>query len=733
MKRGTALRSCVVAAVALGLGPDRAARPSLASEVKVSVQHGGPAEVRTPAAEFIVGSAGCVEARLLAEGGVLSLDEVRDPTDCASSVTVGGREGSGIVLDFDRAIVADIHTDAGGPGRRVEIPGRTASGGLSDVETTLTFEARDAFPNAIRSRLTYRNVGGTAITLDRLVVPERRLTASRVDPGSARHALWSFHGSAERVGRDEVVALAPGFARSNALGAPGPRGVGGGIPVVAFWSASVGTALGHMEPDAVALSIPVEVSADGLVHATVRMEPHARLEPGQSFETPRLFHAVFSGDYYEALGIHSRLLEAQGQPSHSPSADSYEPSWCSWGYGEDVTPARMLGVLPKLVDLGIRWATVDDRWFDAYGDWRPSAETFPGDALRRVIDAYHARGVKLQIWWVPLAVETGAVLPRGSHHRTADVGLAHPEWLVLDETGRPARTTRGLSVFCPALPEVRRYHRQLVERFIGEWGFDGHKLDAVFTVPRCHNSGHHHRSPDDSLAALGTVYEEILSATRALKPDAVVQICSCGTAPHHAWLPFLTQAVAADPWGSAQRRQRIKMYKALLGPTAAVSGDHVELAEGPSLRGGEPARGRDFASALGLGGVVSTRFVWPEAPAGAEDVLLTPEKEKLWRKWLTLYQETRLSEGTFRNLYVHGFDRPEAYCVEKGGRMYYAFFTTDPTEVFEGQLELRGLEPRRHGVRDYVSGQSLGVVEGPRGQLRARFKEHLLLVATPEG
>ena len=135
------------------------------------------------------------------------------------------------------------------------------------------------------------------------------------------------------------------------------------------------------------------------------------------------------------------------------------------------------------------------------------------------------------------------------------------------------------------------------------------KLDA-FSPATLHNPGHHHDRPT-TLSRPWTVYEEILAATRTLKPNAVVQICSCGTAPHHAWLPFLTQAVAADPWGSAQRRQRIKMYKALLGPTAAVSGDHVELAEGPSLRGGEPARGRDFASTLGLGGVVSTRFVWP--------------------------------------------------------------------------------------------------------------------------
>jgi alpha-galactosidase len=172
------------------------------------------------------------------------------------------------------------------------------------------------------------------------------------------------------------------------------------------------------------------------------------------------------------------------------------------------------------------------------------------------------------------------------------------------------------------------------------------------------------------------------------------------------------------------------MYKALLGPSAAVSGDHVELAEVDPSVGGEPAQGNDFASTLGLGGVLSTRFVWPEAPLGSEDVLLTDEKEALFRKWLALDRKTRLSEGTFRNLYVHGFDHPEGYCIEKDGKLYYAFFTTDPAEVFDGPLELRGLGPGRYRVDDYSRGRALGVVDGPRGRLDARFKGYLLLVAS---
>jgi alpha-galactosidase len=171
------------------------------------------------------------------------------------------------------------------------------------------------------------------------------------------------------------------------------------------------------------------------------------------------------------------------------------------------------------------------------------------------------------------------------------------------------------------------------------------------------------------------------------------------------------------------------MFKGLLGPSAAVSGDHVELAEHASTQGGEPARGTDFASTLGLGGVVSTRFVWPEAPKGSEDVLLTPEKEAHWKKWLALYREKRLFEGTFRNLYVYGFDVPEAYVIEKEGAFYYAFFTPEPDGVFEGDIELRGMARRRYRVQDYVSSRAFGTVEGPKARVTARFSGFLLLEA----
>ena len=73
----------------------------------------------------------------------------------------------------------------------------------------------------------------------------------------------------------------------------------------------------------------------------------------------------------------------------------------------DVTPAQMLGTVPKLKEMGIKWVTLDDRWFDVYGDWNPRADTFPGDSIKKMTDDFHKEGMLAQLWWLPLGVEDG--------------------------------------------------------------------------------------------------------------------------------------------------------------------------------------------------------------------------------------------------------------------------------------------------------------------------------------
>ena len=100
----------------------------------------------------------------------------------------------------------------------------------------------------------------------------------------------------------------------------------------------------------------------------------------------------------------------------------------------------------------------------------------------------------------------------------------HPEWLILDKEGKHARMTRDLATLCPAVPEVHAYYRKLTEKFIGEWGFDGSKLDNIYSTPMCYNPAHHHKSPQDSVNAMAVVYKTIFQTSRAIKPESVTLV-----------------------------------------------------------------------------------------------------------------------------------------------------------------------------------------------------------------
>lgn len=175
------------------------------------------------------------------------------------------------------------------------------------------------------------------------------------------------------------------------------------------------------------------------------------------------------------------------------------------------------------------------------------------------------------------------------------------------------------------------------------------------------------------------------------------------------------------------------MYKGLLGPNAAIYGDHVELTEmhfGKTLEGID--LGQDFASEVGAGAVLGTKFTWPDYGPKWKKVELTAQKEARWNKWIDIYNSKMLSKGTFLNLYTYGYDFPEAYAIEKDGSMFYAFYAGDRSTPWSGQVELRGLKPGRYRVVDYENGKPLGMVDASAPSLRVSFTEHLLLQTTPE-
>ncbi len=691
----------------------------------------------TQSAEFAVNTQGYVAASMLSGTRKPSLDDAGGQNGI--DLVASGKHVGDIAFDLAHARISDAEGKLGPLGQRVGIEGKSKSTGL---EVSLVIEVYDDFPELALISSSVRNASSRDISLDALDINQHRLNASLVDTTAKPYQMWSFSGASIQWGKDDVFEVPAKFSQPNQMGSlvdvkTDLGRVGGGIPVVAFWTRTVGEAIGHIETLPLVLSIPVETQADGHIRASIHLNPGTLLEPGEVYSTPRTFVAIYSGDFYEPLRIYSDAIDREGLGKPTNNDEDYAVNWCGWGYLADVTPAQMLGTIPKLKELGIHWATLDYRWFNNYGDWQPRRDTFPGDSMRSMVQQFHSQGIKVQLWWLPLAVEDG-----GGHYESHIYGVSeivkqHPDWLVLDKNGKPARMVRNLATLCPAVPEVRNYYKQLTERFIRDWDFDGHKLDNSYSVPACYNPKHHHQSPLDSVYAMGEIYKTIFQTTRALKPESVTQSCPCGTPPSLAWLRYIDQAVTADPVGSVQVRRRIKMYKALLGPHAAVYGDHVELTRIVNPDKDEHDLGDDFASTLGTGGVLGTKFAWPDYGPKLQDVYLTSQKEAHWKKWISLYNDKMLSRGKFENLYVYGYDVPEGYAIEKDSAMYYAFFAPESRAhshpvAWSGDIELRGLAPGSYHVMDYVNNKDLGTVNAPAARIRTSFADHLLLEVTKE-
>ena len=161
------------------------------------------------------------------------------------------------------------------------------------------------------------------------------------------------------------------------------------------------------------------------------------------------------------------------------------------------------------------------------------------------------------------------------------------------------------------------------------------------------------------------------------------------------------------------------MAFAAMAPDLAYYADHVELSDG----------GLDFASQVGVGGVIGTKFTWPNPnPHATENggSLLTEEKEALLRKWVPIYKEKMLSKGTYLNLYNYGFDKPEAHVISKDDALYYAFYADE----WDGKpIELRGLDTSKtYTVTEYTADTPVTYeVKGDNPVIKPVFKGNYLI------
>jgi alpha-galactosidase len=598
-------------------------------------------------------------------------------------------------------------SDQRGTGTRSVLTGVFDKNGYV-VEKKLIITVYDSFPDMAFLRLQYINKGQRDIQVIKWVNSSYQVISADDTP-----AFWSFQGSSTNERKDWILPVDSTFSQKNFMGMNNTD-YGGGIPLIDLWRKDTGIAIGHVELKPCLVSLPMEKDKyDKWAQMSLEYKYSKPLHfaPGDTLKTFTTFVSVHNGDCFTTLKTYSKFMQASGVRLAPVESDAYEAVWCAWGYENRFTVSEIMGTLPKVKKLGLKWIDIDYGYQQALGDWVPDHSKFPNGSsdMRKMVDRIHAMGLKAKLWWAPLAIDPCSQL------------LAqNPDMPLLNSDGAPQFITFWNSYYMsPVYSKTINHTREVLKMFLKDWDFDGLKMDGMHLncVPPDYNLKHELKYPEQSFENLPGFFQTVYETAHSYKSNAVLQLCPCGTAMSYFNMPWTNQTVASDPASSWQIRLKGMTYKALLGKTAYY-GDHVELSDG----------GDDFASQIGIGAVLGTKFTWPrDNPFAVEGhFVLTPQKEKIWKKWIEIYNGKMLSKETYLGgLYDIGYDKPETHVIRKSDTLFYAFYSPD----WKGKIELRGLKKGVFRIYDYVNDKDLGKVNSSDPTLTVSFHKYLLIEA----
>lgn len=578
-----------------------------------------------------------------------------------------------------------------------------AGGSLKKISSVAKY---NDFPDMLITQTSFVNNSDVAIEI-------KGISNNRYEVigGSDTPTYWSFQGESTSRRRDWILPVSENFYQRNYMGMNNSD-YGGGIPVTCLWRSDLGIAVGHVSLHPELVSLPVDnrnETGNAIVSMSKDYDEYVTLQPGDTISTLEGFVQLYEGDCFHPLRKYSEFMQKSGIVMPDSEPDAFESMWCSWGYERTATFEEVLGTLPKVKELGIKWATVDDGYQIAEGDWDLDPKRFPGGDQEMIdlVKEMKKDGLKVQLWWAPLAADPGTKILDD-----------HPEVLMLSKDGEPYDISWWNSYYMSPVAEATLNEtKKLVHRFISEYDFDGLKLDGqhLNAVSPDYSENHPH-DPELAVRELPNYFKMIFEESLSIKPQAVIQNCPCGTCMSFYNMPYTNQVVSSDPTSSWQIRTKGLVYRAII-PNTAYFGDHVELSD----------NGDDFASSFGIGAVLGTKFTYPRNnPNVKGDYLLTPEKEEVWKKWFSLYDEKMLSTGEYiGGLYDIGYFAPEAHVIEKEDKMYYAFYADE----WEGDIELRGLEKdREYTVVEYATDEKRTyTVNGSDPIIKPVFKKDYLI------
>lgn len=245
-------------------------------------------------------------------------------------------------------------------------------------------------------------------------------------------------------------------------------------------------------------------------------------------------------------------------PAHVPES-AYDPLYSTWyAYLQDVHDKELEKEAQFAAKLGMKTMILDDGWqkedskdfYSKAGDWMPVKSRFPD--MKAHVAKVHEAGLKYMLWLAVPFMGNEAQ----NYNRFKKMFLSD-------------------SVLDPRFPEVREYLLKTYERAVGEWGFDGLKLDFIdcFALPaqdpaiKDNYAGRDYRSLPQ---AVDRLMKDVLQRLKKINPDVMIEFRQRYMGPAIRQYGNMIRAAdtPADPY---LNRRRICSLRLTSGKTAVHS------------------------------------------------------------------------------------------------------------------------------------------------------------------
>ena len=305
------------------------------------------------------------------------------------------------------------------------------------------------------------------------------------------------------------------------------------------------------------------------------------------------------------------------------------PLYSTWyAFWQDVHADVLEGEARRAAVLGMKTMILDDGWqkdesrnfYSATGDWMPVPSRFPD--MKEHVAKVHAAGIERYLLWfaVPFVGDQSAAWARFK-----------------DKIINPGTTNVG--VLDPRFPEVREYLVSTYVRAVGEWGFDGLKLDFIdeFKVPGsgdpAEKDGYAGRDIRSLPVAVDTLMKEVVSRLTEIRPDVLIEFRQRYMGPAIRQYGNMIRALDC-PADSDKIRRLVCDLRLTSGETAVHSDMLVWSPEEPPERAARPILNSLFST-------IQYSMVLAKIPASHRDVM---------RHWISFTEAHRaaLQQGAFR-------------------------------------------------------------------------------------